>query len=280
MDTAIMENKLSLYSRSKDFLWTEEHIAKNMLQAHLDPNQDAASRNSESIDKTVQWIHQEIGASRSIIDLGCGPGLYAERLASLGHSVVGLDISSNSIQYACQSASQKDLHITYINGSYLHPIELGQFDIAICIYCDFGALIPSEQKMFFTNVHALLKEDGILIFDVFSEGLSATKKEERDFQFVGHEDFWSNQPHVILSETAYFEEEKAWGQRNIIIDQKTCEIKEFTTWDTLYTEERITKLLEENGFVVEKIEKDLVKKNGFTSNDVLFVKARKLLDTP
>ncbi|MBN2220707.1 MAG: class I SAM-dependent methyltransferase [Vallitaleaceae bacterium] len=275
MYTAIIENKLSLYSRSKDFLWTDEYIAKNMLQAHLDTNHDAASRNGEIIAQTVQWIHREIGAGSSLIDLGCGPGLYAEQLSSLGHSVVGLDISSHSIQYARQSSGQKNLHITYINGSYLNPIELGQFDVAICIYCDFGALTPDEQKLFFNNVHALLKDDGILIFDVFSEGLSKTKKEERDFQLVSHEDFWSKNPHVILSETAYFEKEKVWGQRNIIIDQQTSEIKEFTTWDTLYTEERITKLVEENGFIVEKIEKDLVRKNGFTSNDVLFVKARK-----
>lgn len=270
-----MENKLSLYARSKDFLWTDEHIAKNMLQAHLDSNHDAASRNSESITKTVQWIHQEIGSVSDLIDLGCGPGLYAEQLSSLGHHVVGLDISSNSIQYASQSASHKNLQITYINGSYLNPIDLGQFDVAICIYCDFGALIPSEQKLFLSNVHALLKEDGILIFDVFSEGLSVTKKEERDFQIVSHEDFWSTKPHVILSETAYFEEEKVWGQRHIIIDQQTSEMKEFTTWDTLYTKENITQLVAENGFVVEKIEQGLVKENGFTSNDVLFIKARR-----
>jgi predicted TPR repeat methyltransferase len=35
-----------------------------------------------------------------ILDLGCGPGLYTQRLASLGHTCVGIDISPASIAYA------------------------------------------------------------------------------------------------------------------------------------------------------------------------------------
>lgn len=256
-------------------MWTDIHIANNMLLAHLDDHNDAASRNVHSIQKTVQWIHQEINAGSAIIDFGCGPGLYSEKLASLGHSVIGLDISENSIWYARESAERNNLPIKYLNGNYLSQIDLGVFDVALCIYCDFGALIPSEQKAFLKNVHTSLNEDGVFIFDVFSEGLSVTKIKQRDFTIVENEDFWSDQPHFILSETVFFEEETAWGQRNIIIDQKTGKQKEFITWDTLYNEARITELLDENGFIVEKIKQGLVNENSFTSNDVLFIKARK-----
>lgn len=270
-----MENKLTLYARSKNFLWTDPHISKNMLLAHLDVNHDAASRNAHSIQKTVQWIQNEINAESAIIDFGCGPGLYSEKLASMGHTVLGLDISETSIRHAQTSAKQKDLPIRYVNGSYLSEVDLGVHDVALCIYCDFGALIPSEQKAFLKNVHTSLKDDGVFIFDVFSEGLSATKTEYRDFEVVEGEDFWSDQPHFILSESVYFEEEKAWGQRNIIIDQKTGTQKEFITWDTLYNDARIIDLLQENGFIVEKIVQGLVNENSFTSNDVLFIKSRK-----
>lgn len=270
-----MENKLVLYSRSKNFLWTDSHISNNMLLAHLDVNNDAASRNIHSIQKTVQWINQEINMGSTIIDFGCGPGLYSEKLASLGHPIIGLDISKTSIRYARESAKRNDLPIKYYNGNYLSQIDLGVFDVALCIYCDFGALIPSEQKVFLKNVHTSLKENGVFIFDVFSEGLSAIKTEQRDFTVVEKEDFWSDQPHFILSETVFFEDEKTWGQRNIIIDQKTGKQKEFITWDTLYNDARITELLQENSFIVEKIEHGLVNENSFTSNDVLFIKARK-----
>lgn len=271
----IRNNKLGLYTRSKNFLWTDSHIANNMLMGHLDVNNDAASRNTRTIKNTVQWINNEINETSSIIDFGCGPGLYTERLALLGHKVTGLDISENSIRYARESAQVNNLSIKYYNENYLNQIDHGVFDVALCIYCDFGALIPSEQKTFLKNVYNSLKENGVLIFDVFSEGLSETKKQQRDFTIVDTEDFWSAQPHFILSETVFFEEEIAWGQRNIIINQITGEQKEFTTWDTLYNNDRITELLQENGFVVEKIENGLVNENTFTSNDVLFIKARR-----
>lgn len=269
-----MENKLSLYMRSKDFLWTDRHVAEGMLKAHLDVNHDAASRNPRAIEKAVNWIHGHIKSQASIVDLGCGPGLYAEKFARLGHQVTGIDISSNSIEYAKGSALKQGLSIKYTNGNYLEQIE-GEYDIALCIYCDFGALIPVEQTLFLDNVHKCLKENGILIFDVFSIGLSDELKEKRDFSIIEEEDFWSKEPHIVLSETVFFEEEIAWGHRNIIVDTATGVLKEFITWDTLYTEERIKSLLSRHGFEVEVIKRGLVGANNFTSDDVLFVKAIK-----
>lgn len=33
-------NNLQLYQRSKSFIWTDKHISKNMLAAHLDLDSD------------------------------------------------------------------------------------------------------------------------------------------------------------------------------------------------------------------------------------------------
>ena len=42
-----------------------------------------------------------------ILDLGCGPGLYAELLAKKGHSITGVDFSENSIQYAIRQQKRQ-----------------------------------------------------------------------------------------------------------------------------------------------------------------------------
>lgn len=68
-------------------------------------------------------------------------------------------------------------------------------------------------------------------------------------------------------------EANAWGTRDIILE--AGKTKEFITWDTMYSEESITALLRDNGFTVEEIKTDLVRKNEFTSDDVMFVKAKK-----
>lgn len=268
-----MNNSLSLYQRSKDFLWTDRHIAKQMLKLHLDATNDAASRNDKTIDSTVEWIDSVIPEKSSIIDLGCGPGLYCERLSQKKHAVSGIDISKGSILYARKSAKKKNLQIRYYRQSYLQKLPQGNFDAAMCIYCDFGALTNEEQKIFLKNASNSLCEKGILIFDVFSNNLSAAKKEEKQWSRCDSNGFFSKNPHYILYECKYFQDANAWGTRNIILEG--TKTKEFITWDTMYTEESITRLLTDNGFSVEEIKMDLVQKNDFTSNDVIFVKARK-----
>ena len=47
---------------------------------------DLASRKSSTIDEHVDWIFSTVldGQPARVLDLGCGPGLYAQRLSSLG----------------------------------------------------------------------------------------------------------------------------------------------------------------------------------------------------
>lgn len=270
-----MKNTLDLFTRGKDFLWTDEHIAKKMLALHLDGTHDAASRNIETIDKTLQWIHRNIKPHSTISDYGCGPGIYAEKLTLLGHEVSGMDISSHSINYARQSAENNKLSIEYTVGNYLEGDFSDLSDAALCIYCDFGALIPDEQTLFLKKIHKSLNNKGILIFDVFSDRFSDSQVEKRQWDFCESEDFWCRNPHYTLSESVHFADSKSWGHRTIVIDCISGEEKEFITWDQYYSEKEIETLLYDRGFSVEKIETHLVLKNDFTSNEVLFVKAVK-----
>lgn len=52
-----------------------------MLDVHLNPNIEAASRKPEMIDRSVKWMIETLGlkAGDIVLDLGCGPGLYASR---------------------------------------------------------------------------------------------------------------------------------------------------------------------------------------------------------
>lgn len=266
-----MNKELTVYQRSKDFLWTNPYIAKKMLQAHLNPKNNAASRKENAIEKTIQWITENVPQGSSIIDFGCGPGLYAERLCKLGYKVTGVDISKNSIKYAKESAKEKHLAIDYFVKSYLQDKIAGTYDAAICIYCDFGALTPDEQIIFLHKVHCCLKPNGTFIFDVFNDNYSKVQKAGRNWTYSEKADFWSNKPHYVLSEKKYFEQEKTWGSRNILFVKKT--VKEFITWDTLYDEKSISDLLGKNGFTVEKTNPNLLAAEGIGDDTVLFVKA-------
>jgi len=109
-----LQEKPEPFTPGEPLFWNDPHISKQMLKAHLDPNTEAASRRPEIIDRSVNWMIETLGLKTggSLLDLGCGPGLYASRFAQAGFHVTGVDYSHNSIEYAGQYAKENNLNIT------------------------------------------------------------------------------------------------------------------------------------------------------------------------
>ena len=103
------------FTPGEPLFWDDPHISKGMLASHLNPNVAGASRRPETIDRTVAWLVETLGLREgdAVVDLGCGPGLYASRLAERGLRVTGVDYSRRSIAYATQYADEHGLEIAY-----------------------------------------------------------------------------------------------------------------------------------------------------------------------
>ena len=102
-------------------MWTDKHISKQLLDVHLNTDVDLGSRKIKTINSTVTWILKTSKKKKlNILDLGCGPGLYSEKLAQKGHNVTGVDFSANSIAYAKEEAKKKKLDIIYLKENYLN----------------------------------------------------------------------------------------------------------------------------------------------------------------
>lgn len=89
----------SLYQKTRVPFWNDKYISQQMLKAHLDPNFDGASRKLDFINKSVNWINKIAPPQKykSLLDMGCGPGIYAEKFATSGYKVTGIDFSKHSI---------------------------------------------------------------------------------------------------------------------------------------------------------------------------------------
>lgn len=130
------------YTASTAPFWEDVHISKGMLEAHLNPTTSAATRLLPFVDQSISWIHSLFPSKLypELLDLGCGPGLYAERFNNVGFKVTGVDISQRSIEYATTQAKVKNLPILYINANYVDMTFNRKFDIITLIYCDYSAL--------------------------------------------------------------------------------------------------------------------------------------------
>ena len=218
----------ALYERTAEKFWTDPHIATQMLDAHLDPETDGASRSPAFINDSVDWIASLLPAGASLLDIGCGPGLYTKLFAQHGLRVTGIDFSENSLSYARRHDGDSE----YILCDYLSMDFDNVFDMATLIYCDYGALIPTERHDLLRRVHRALKPGGMFLFDVFTPLRGKGEDDSASWDAYPDGGFWSAKPHICL-EAEYYYGETAQGSRHVVIEDGS--VRCFNLWNCYFT---------------------------------------------
>ena len=79
-----------------------------MLASHLNPDEQGATCKHDFAFKSAEWIATVAPPAeyKKLLDLGCGPGIYAERFVKEGFAVIGIDFSTRSIAYAKKQTAQ------------------------------------------------------------------------------------------------------------------------------------------------------------------------------
>jgi SAM-dependent methyltransferase len=180
------------------------------------------------------------------LDLGCGPGLYTEKIARLGHKVTGIDFSQNSIAYAKEGAKQNNLNINYICKNYLDLDFDNQFDLIIMIYCDFGVLSIEQRELLLDKIYRALKHGGIFIFDALNKYAIDNLNFQKSWEF-SQKGFWKDKPYLYLSESFHFPEQKAILDQHIVIDEDN-EFKIYRFWNHYFDGNDIEEKFTEVGF--------------------------------
>lgn len=239
--------KPQLYTLNSNEFWDDEHISKGMLEAHLNPDWDAATRKHEFLDNSVNWISKIAPPSqyKYLLDLGCGPGLYAERFHSVGYSVTGVDFSKRSIAYAKEQASLNKSNIEYHYQNYLTLDYTEKFDIITLIYCDYAALSITDRLALQRKVYQALKPHGKFIFDVFTPLMR--KEESRSWQYNAKGGFFNEKPHICLESVYQYDDKDSTELRqSIVITDET--IYCYNIWDHYFTKETLLPEIQTAGF--------------------------------
>ena len=239
--------KPELYAPSTSNFWNDEHISKGMLEAHLNPNWDAASRNHAFLDKSSEWISYIAPSSqyKKLLDLGCGPGLYAERFNKAGYEVVGIDFSIRSVEYAKGQAILNKSNIEYHYKNYLEIDFNKQFDIITLIYCDYAVLPIKDRRILLQKIRQSLKPGGKFIFDVFTP--VKREKERKIWEYYENGGFFNAEPHVHLEALyQYDDEDRTELSQNIIITKEKVQC--FNIWNHYFDKATLVAELQNGGF--------------------------------
>lgn len=235
------------YTPGTAFMWDDEHISKQLLAIHLNPDTDLASRKPTTVLSTIDWLENGyLHPGSAILDLGCGPGLYTEHLARRGHRVTGVDISANSIQYAQESAKRHGLNIIYHNMDYLNLDGSEAFDLILMIFTDFGVLVPEARKKVLTSIYRALKPGGVFCFDFLNSAFPIAETGDRNWE-IGDGGFWREGPYLHLQEKHYYPEQNVCLSQHVVMDDKG-ETDIYRFWTHTFKHEQMLRLIRGHGF--------------------------------
>jgi SAM-dependent methyltransferase len=120
----------------------------------------------EHSDAEAAFLAEELKVAPPgrLLDVPCGDGRLAVRLAARGYEVTGLDISAENIA-TCRKATPPGARATWIEADMQGlPVE-GPFDGAYCCGNSFGYLDYPAQQEFLSRVASALRPGARLVID-------------------------------------------------------------------------------------------------------------------
>jgi SAM-dependent methyltransferase len=125
---------------------------------------------SVNLDDDLQNALDKLGLkSGTFLDLGTGPATQAEKLAELGFTVTGTDISPDAIKLAKRTYK----NIEFIQDDILKTNLLKKFDFILDKGC-FHVIDEDKREIYVRNVFNLLNYQGLLFLKCFSDKMPET----------------------------------------------------------------------------------------------------------
>ncbi len=270
------------WSEGDNIPWNEPGFSARMLEEHLSQSHDAASRRLEVIYRHVRWIHTEVlhGHPSEILDLGCGPGLYGERLARLGHAYRGMDFSPASLEYARLQAETQQLACEYQLGD-LRTADFGPdhaYDLVMQIYGEMNVFRPADMLTILRKAQRALKPGGVLLLEVAHEQAVRRIGSGGCSWFTAPRSLFSTEPHLVLEENFWDEQAMTATSRYYIVQLADGSVRRMASSQQAYTQEQYRRIVASCGFMDIHIYPGLAVPEGETPGDFLALTAIPTLD--
>lgn len=201
--------------------WNEADFSRRMLREHLAQGHDQASRRFETIDAQVEWIHRRLlgGEATRVLDLACGPGLYAQRLALLGHEVRGIDFGPASIEYAKAQAEKTGTACEYVLGDLRDAEFGGGYGLALLIYGELNVFRPVDLRRILDKACAALAPGGTLVLEPHTAEFVERLGSKSETWYRSKGGVFDDEPHLVLMEHFWDEATRAAAIRYFVITE-------------------------------------------------------------
>jgi SAM-dependent methyltransferase len=147
----------------------------SLFMASIDPAQ--TKREVEFLRRVLP-----LPKHQRVLDLCCGTGRHAIRLASLGYDVVGIDADAAAIGAARSNTASARFDVGDVRD--LSTLD-GPFDAAMILWQSFGFFEAETNARLLRDLRSLLVPEGRLILDIYNRDYFATRLAIRTFERDG-----------------------------------------------------------------------------------------------
>ncbi len=238
------------WSEGDNIPWDDPEFSERMLAEHLSQEHHLASRKSGTINQQVEWIFSEVLGSRPVrvLDLACGPGLYALRLAGKGCDCVGIDFSPASIRHAQEIAASEQKSCTFHHAD-VRAGEFGDgFDLVMMVYGQFNVFPRDQGVEILENAHNALKPRGTLLLEFQTLEQIQAEGEVGPSWYSAESGLFSPEPHLVLQENFWDADARASTIRFSVIDARTGAVSTYALSNEAYTVEELSDAIRSAGF--------------------------------
>jgi SAM-dependent methyltransferase len=236
--------------------WNDPAFSARMLREHLDESHGAASRQAAERAAQLDWLWARLALApgRRLLDLTCGPGLYAVPLAQRGVGVTGVDFSPASIAHARQLAEAEGVagQCVFVEADVrdFEP-EAAAYDAALFLYGQL-AVFPREQAAaLLAKAARALRPGGRLVVELLDP--AQIDRKDSTWWFADDKGLWGERPFLHLGERRWEAAERASVERFTTLDLTTGALSEIVLCDQSYEVAEMTALLRAAGFAAVEV---------------------------
>jgi SAM-dependent methyltransferase len=239
------------WERGGDFPWACPTFSRRALQEHLDDSHAAASRVSAERELQLEWMWRRLALQpgQRLLDLTCGPGLYAVELARRGLEVTGIDVSPASLDHARGLARQLGVKgRCHFQQADIREVDLppASFDACLLLYGQLAPLPRPAAESLLVSLATALLPGGRLCLEILDP--ERVDKKNDTWWFTDDRGAWGDRPFLHLGERFWEEKTGVSVERYWIVDLTTGELSQYELCDQTYSVEVMKRLLHEAGF--------------------------------
>jgi len=118
-------------------------------------------RSQREVDALCMWL--QLNATADVLDLACGHGRHAIRMAQRGHRVTGVDASAAFLDRARRDAG--DIQVAWRLADMRAALGEACFDAAYCVFSAFGYFDDEGNLAVLGTVARALRPGGRLVIE-------------------------------------------------------------------------------------------------------------------